>query len=282
MTIEDHFPEIYRRSNQHSIDWQSRYLWSERIQLASLLFAALFANLDDGGPALAALSFSIAIAAHLFRLITKADQKWWNGRAGAESTKTACWRYVVGGAPFPIGAAAADTELAARLTELASKVAEIVPVPVSEGHLTDEMRAARAQTLDDRIELYQRDRIRNQMRWYADHSTLNAERGRMWSWAAIASQAAGLIVGLGAAVNDWHFDYVGLLSAGAASAVAWVAVKQFEVLARSYAVASNELSSIDVSITATTRDEDDWSAFVNEAEEAISREHTSWRASRAV
>jgi hypothetical protein len=62
-----------------------------------------------------------------------------------------------------------------------------------------------------------------------------------------------------------------------------MAVKQYQTLARSYAVASAELGAIDVKITGNPAwEEAAWASFVNEAEEAISREHVSWRASRAV
>jgi conflict system pore-forming effector with SLATT domain len=44
-------------------------------------------------------------------------------------------------------------------------------------------------------------------------------------------------------------------------------------------VASQELSTISGQVDLTTTEED-WAHFVDQAEEAISREHTLWRASR--
>ena len=44
-----------------------------------------------------------------------------------------------------------------------------------------------------------------------------------------------------------------------------------------------DIGAIDVKITGNPAwEEAAWASFVNEAEEAISREHVSWRASRAV
>jgi hypothetical protein len=280
--IEQYFPEFYNKADEHSGIWQKRYLWTERVQLVALLLAAALASFGDSKPLLVVLCFAAATLAHLYRLITKADEKWWNGRAGAESAKTVCWRFVVGGAPFAVEVPNAEPELATRLSEIASKVAKLVPVAVSQGYITEEMKAARQQSLGDRVATYQEERIRGQMTWYSKKSTVNAERGWHWSLAAIGSQVGALLLGIIAAASDWNFDFVGLLAAAAASAVAWVAVNQYEVLARSYAVASNELSSIDVRISSTEWSEGKWAVFVNEAEEAISREHTSWRASRAV
>jgi len=48
-------------------------------------------------------------------------------------------------------------------------------------------------------------------------------------------------------------------------------------------VARNELWAIDAEVSHKHwDDEDEWATFVNESEEAISREHTLWRASRGV
>jgi hypothetical protein len=280
--IEDHFPGFYRKADQHSRTWQKRYLWSQRVQIVALLIPAAVASFWDPDALVVVLSFAGATLSHSFRLLTRADEKWWNGRAGAESAKTISWKYVVGGNPFTIDNADAEVELAMRLTEIATKIAKAVPVSVSQAPVTDEMRAVRQRALDERVRIYLHERIRDQMAWYSTNSDLNVAAGRYWSFAAIAAQAAALMLGIVGAVNQWSFDSVGIFSTGAAAAVAWVAIKQFEVLGRSYAVASNELSSIDARIRSEIWDEESWGAFVNEAEEAISREHTSWRASRAV
>lgn len=280
--IENGFPEFFKKSDAHSQLWQNRYLRSERLQLVCLLLAALFANFDGWGMVLVVLLFVVAVGSNIFRLVSKADQKWWNGRAGAESAKTVSWRYVVGGAPFGVGVTGVDQLLASRLSELATKVADMVPVAVSASAVTAHMHALRGQALDHRINEYQHHRIQDQMRWYCAKSEFNEHRGQQWSWLAILAQMVGLGFGVVALLMNVGFDFVGLFSAAAASAVAWSAVKQHEVLARSYAVASNELGIIDAQISDTSWDEEAWAAFVNEAEEAISREHTSWRASRAI
>ena len=280
--IEDGFPEFFKKSDAHSLLWQARYLRSERAQLVCLLLAALCANFGRGGLVLVVLLFVVAVGSNIFRLVSKADQKWWNGRAGAESAKTVSWRYVVGGAPFSLDQPMVDQLLAQRLSELATKVADMVPVAVGTSAVTSDMRTLRAEPLSRRVEEYQRHRVKDQMEWYCSKSEFNEQRGQYWSWLAILAQVVGMGLGIVGLVQHLDFDFVGLLSAAAAAAVAWSAVKQHEVLARSYAVASNELGIIDAQISDSTWDEEGWAAFVNEAEEAISREHTSWRASRAV
>lgn len=278
--IENHFPEFFRRADDHSARWQRRYLRMQKVQLGALLLAAAVAAVGDYP--LPVLLFGVAIAAQLYRLTARADEKWWNGRAGAESAKTASWLYVVGGAPFNINNPNADLELARRLREIGDKVARILPVPTGQAHVTAEMVAVRTQPLPERVEIYQRERIQDQCQWYAKNSELNEKGGRWSAFLGVAMQTLGLLFGVAAAVYHWRLDAVGLFASLAASAVAWSAVKQYETLERSYAVASSELSTIEVEISSRSwTDESAWAAFVNASEDAISREHTSWRASRA-
>lgn len=280
--IEDEFSDFYRRADAHSFRWQVRYLWSEKVQLLALLLAAGTAALG-APPFPVVLLFGLALVAQVFRLASHADEKWWNGRAGAESAKTASWLFVVGGEPFDIGNLQADVELATRMADVAKEVAKLVPVPAGDTHVTAAMRSVRARPLGERIQVYHRERIRGQRDWYATKSEFNAKRSTAWSSAAIAASGLALGFGIAAAVYEWSLDAIGFFSAVGASLVAWIAVKQYQTLARSYAVASAELSAIDVQIESRQSwTESEWSSFVNAAEDAISREHTSWRASRAV
>ena len=274
-------PDFFQRSDKYAIDWQRLYLAVERVQLVSLVLAAAAAAVG-AAPVVVIVCFALALMAQIFRLTTRADERWWNGRAGAESAKTSGWLYMVGGEPFGIGSPAADEELAKTLTSIADKVAHLAPIATSGNHVTDGMRVIRSLPLDERIERYRKDRIEGQQTWYASNSRKNATRANIWAAAGITSTALALLIGIICAVNDWTFDAVGLFSALAASIAAWLVLKQHQILARSYAVASNELSVIDTQIRARTWDEDAWARYVNDAEEAISREHTSWRASRAV
>lgn len=280
--IEEGFPEFYRRADAESVRWQARYLWSERVQLVALVITTGIAALS-GPPVSVVLFFGLALVAQIYRLVLRADEKWWNGRAGAESTKTASWLFVVGGEPFDISNAQADLEFSARITGVAKDVARLIPVPTGDAHVTPEMRSVRARPLSERITVYQHDRIRGQCSWYASKSDFNRKRSTAWSSAGVAASGLALGFGIAAAVYDWSLDAVGLFAAAGASIAAWIAVKQYQVLARSYAVASAELSEIDVQIQSRENwTESEWASFVNAAEEAISREHTSWRASRAV
>jgi hypothetical protein len=92
---------------------------------------------------------------------------------------------------------------------------------------------------------------------------------------SIVLEIAGLIGGALKAFGWIDFDLLAFLAA------AWMEAKQHRTLATAYGIASQELASI-ASELPTLHSEERWAAFVAQAEEAISREHTLWRASRGL
>jgi hypothetical protein len=98
---------------------------------------------------------------------------------------------------------------------------------------------------------------------------------------SIVLEVAGVIGGALKAFGWISFDLLGVLAAAAGSVMAWIEAKQHRNLATAYGIASQELAAI-ASELPTLNGEERWAAFVGRAEEAISREHTLWRASRGL
>lgn len=73
-------------------------------------------------------------------------------------------------------------------------------------------------------------------------------------------------------------DLAGLMAAIIAAGGAWVGVKQFAPLAAAYSIAAMELAIQADKLKNIP--ESDWPVVAADAEEAISREHTMWIASR--
>lgn len=90
------------------------------------------------------------------------------------------------------------------------------------------------------------------------------------------------LIGGGVKAVGWiDVDLLGIFAAAAAAATAWMQAKQHRNLATAYGVTSQELAAIASELEALS-DESAWADFVTEAEDAISREHTLWRASLGV
>ena len=284
------FPVLYRSADRESLRAQRSYLRSLRVRLGSLIVAAfggaLTLNAAGGfhiGGGLAFLAFACALGAELFLATTSPLTTWYEGRAAAESAKTLAWRYMVRAQPFEGDGPDVDKQFLAQTYSLLQDLRSI-PLGTEEPdahQITDKMRQVRALEFDERRQVYLADRIADQQRWYSEKERWNDRRARGWVLVSIVLQFAGLVGGALKMFGWVTIDLLGFLAASAGSVTAWIEAKQYRNLATAYGIASQELASI-ASELPTLHSEERWAAFVSQAEEAISREHTLWRASRGL
>jgi hypothetical protein len=140
------------------------------------------------------------------------------------------------------------------------------------------MREVRALSLVERQRQYLVGRIDDQRVWYAKRAAWNERRSAQWSVGLAALETVGLVAAVLAAVRLVNFDLPGIVGAVAAGGVAWLQARQHRQLASAYAVATMELAAVAERVN-WPQTEVEWAHFVDEAEEAISREHTLWWAS---
>jgi hypothetical protein len=283
-------PALYRSADRESERAQRSYLRSLRVRLGALLVAAFGGALTlttaggfQVGGGLAFLAFACALGAELFLATTSPLTTWYEGRAAAESAKTLAWRYMVRGEPFEVDTPDVDKQFLAQTYSLLQDLQSIALGTAEPGahQITDKMRRVRALDFNERRQVYLVDRIADQQRWYSEKARWNARRARVWVLISIVLEIAGLIGGALKAFGWISFDLLGFLAASAGVVVAWIEAKQHRNLATAYGIASQELASI-ASELPTVNSEERWAAFVSQAEEAISREHTLWRASRGL
>jgi hypothetical protein len=292
LVTESEFPALYSAADRNSLDGQRRSLNAIRLRLAMLVLAAAFglftwrttSGADVAGIG-AAVAFVVALLAELYLLQARPDRLWYDGRAVAESAKTLTWRYIVGGSPFGREEVSDDREaerlLLDRFRQIAGDLrgAHLVPVSAAADQITPGLRRLRGLALEERRELYRDERIGGQQAWYARSALRHEQRATQWSLALTSLEALGLTGGVLKATGVLGVDLLGLAGAVVAAGAAWVHAKQHQSLANAYAVASQELAAISGQV-GWAASEQEWAHFVDQAEEAISREHTLWRASR--
>jgi SMODS and SLOG-associating 2TM effector domain 3/SMODS and SLOG-associating 2TM effector domain 1 len=290
IVADSEFPPLYQAADQNSLDGQRRFLNATRLRLVMLVVAAGFGlfswrrSWGDLAGLGGAVAFVVALLAELYLLQARPDRLWYDGRAVAESAKTLTWRYLVGGSPFgrdEVTDREADRLLLDRFRQITGDLRGAHLVPVAEGaeQLSPALRAVRALPLEERRELYRGERIGGQQAWYARSARRNERRATQWSLVLTGLEALGLAGGVLKATGAVQLDLLGFGGALVAAGAAWVQAKQHQNLANAYGVASQELSAIGGQIDWTSS-EQEWAHFVDQAEEAISREHTLWRASR--
>ncbi|WP_433555794.1 DUF4231 domain-containing protein [Pseudonocardia xinjiangensis] len=282
-------PGLFHAADRASLAAQRRFLIASRLRLGLLVAAAVSGALtlmNHRAIDFAAVGTVVALlgsaVVELWLLKDRPERTWYDGRALAESAKTTAWRFAVAGAPF---GAALDARTAERL--LADQLMALLrdapssSIGLTSGMaITTPMRTLRASDLEHRRATYVRERIDDQISWYATKARQNERHGSYWRIALLTVEATGVVAALFRATGHIRFDLAGIVAAVAAAFVAWLSLKQHESLARAYAFAANELAIASTRLH-TAHDETGWSTEVDNAEQAISREHTMWRASRS-
>jgi hypothetical protein len=286
----DDFPALYQSADRTSLEAQGRFLAALRVRLVGLLVAAIGGLITwslwgiQVGGLLSLVAFLAALGAELYTAVVRPDRAWYEGRAAAESAKTLTWRFVVRGESFEDGEGEeAEQSFLNELREILQDL-DAVQLSVVESvgsQVTPKMRDLRARDFATRRQLYIVGRIQDQKSWYSRKAKWNEKRAHGWFVASIVLQLGGVIGGAARAFGDLDIDLLGLLAAVAATIIAWAQAKQHQTLATAYAVTALELASV-ASEAEAIKTEEMWGRFVGQAEEAISREHTLWRASRGL
>lgn len=282
---DEDLPELFRVADATARAAQRRYLRSTAAQLGLLIVAAAtgaFGAKVAQGLALAAFLAAAVLRTHL--IASKPDAEWFEGRAAAESVKTMSWRFAVGGHPYRIDdsdAGQSERGFTSQLLEIVRPLTAIVLIPSVDpvDQVTPAMRRVRTAALADRRHVYLEDRIENQRHWYALRAREHHHRAHVWSFVMLGFEIVGVSGSVAKLLGTFSYDVVGLIATIAGAAAAWLQTRQHDSLVSAYSIAAREIAEI-AAIAPDSGTEEEWAAFVEGAEGAISREHTLWRASR--
>jgi hypothetical protein len=144
------------------------------------------------------------------------------------------------------------------------------------------MSRLRALPLLDRRKGYQSDRIDQQLGWYRAKATTSDRVAKRWFVFLVAIQTLAIASAIGRILNpDFVYWPSGVLASIATGVLGWLQAKRFQDIAVSYSLTAHDISLLREKLR-DVNSEQDFSAFVGDAENAFSREHTQWRARRDV
>lgn len=253
------------------------------IQLAAPIAAVLFGLIGPGWPRIVAVAmFALGLATSIAMQLRRPERAWFDGRALAESIKTIAWRYVMGVSPYDgDDLAAAGDRFHTRFKALIGEYQQMGGA-LAKGagpDITDEMRTLRQLSLAERRGTYSEQRLGDQVTWYSEQARSNESRATLWLWLITVLQLGGLVLASVQLAALTEANLLPVLAAVIAAAFAWLQLKRHQELAKAYGVAALELGTLLGRINECDSAER-LAAFVEEAEEAMSREHTLWRARR--
>jgi hypothetical protein len=118
-----------------------------------------------------------------------------------------------------------------------------------------------------------------QIDWYSHTATARDRSSRRWRSWALSGELVGVLAGTVKAAGVIPIDLLGVVSAAVAGMTAWFQAHRLDTEAAAYSLTAREIRHI-LSLLDENAEADDWAKFVDQAESAISREHTMWTAGR--
>ncbi|WP_104817868.1 DUF4231 domain-containing protein [Kitasatospora sp. MMS16-BH015] len=307
---DDLLPELFWTADSSSLQGQRRAVSLSRWELLMLVAAAATGSAD--GPVwawLAALAYGATVALAALAGRQNPQGLWYEGRAAAESVKTLSWKYAVradayqpppktlpdaerlydvqlGGIISQFGTTRAIPQIARVQAELDLWRGPLAGRPPRHPQITETMKQLREQPLAVRREVYLRERVLAQRDWYREKARRCANASRRASTLGVVLPLAGLVLAVLRALGWYSYDALGTLSAVAASVAAWAQLRQYRPQAAAYSLAASELTLVEAQLGQLAVDsaqaEETWARLARDAEDAISREHTTWQARREV
>lgn len=284
---DDKLPAFFLASDAAARNAQRAALNGNLVRLIGAVAAAIGGAFSftlgrlDLWALVALLGFIAAFGAELFMVLQHPERNWYQARAGAESAKTLSWRYAVCADPFfaELSRGEADNLFRERISQVARQVSQAVALPSGDtSSPTPAMHRVRDSSIEVRRGIYLTERTRSQRDWYTRKAIANKRASAYWRGTLLTAELVAVALAAIRLSGGWDIDLAGVLAAGIGAGAAWLALKQHTALRSAYALTAAELETQIASLTAA--ENADWPKAVADAEEAISREHTMWLASR--
>jgi len=294
MMSDDSYPGLYRYADLASLAAQRTHVRFHKAHLGSLVLTSAtgaitalnVAWLNTWLYTAMALVLTFGLVILWIMRASQDDKVWFDGRAVAESVKTATWRFMMKAPPFHEDGKA-EEQFVAQLKEIREARPHlgkhIAAKQDADGlSITPFMREKRTGSLQDRRAFYVSDRLTDQKAWYARKAKLNADAGRRWFWIVTGLQMLAVALAVIQAVSGgMKINVVPVITTCAAAFAAWGQMKRHDELAQSYALATQELEELASLANGQTTDAD-FVQLVEQTENSVSREHTMWCARRDI
>lgn len=232
--------------------------------------------------------FLIGIIRQLLATKKEFEKKWFAFRAVAESIKSLAWQYGMACGNFSesnLDACKLFLQRIKRIKEIFQINPDTETISIeSSNDLKQSMLEVRKLGWQDKRNIYIKERLEDQIKWYTNKAKINKKKSDLYDWTIIILQIVGILICL---VLLFIHPIVNGASALAftvtliVSIIGWSRSKQHAELVEPYLNAARELNDIRQEIN-LAGGEADFQILIEEAEQAISREHTMWLAKRGL
>jgi hypothetical protein len=282
-------PSLHRAADRVSLDGQQSYMRWIHADLAATAAAAAFGAVGAIGPGgwrraatiVAVIALIIATILRWVTRVNRPNRAWFDGRAVAESVKTAAWRFVMHAVPYSGDTSHAERTFVDRVQAIMAERRDLSLASAetaSVSQISPRMREIRALPFLARRRTYLASRLSDQIDWYSRRGHDHRVAARRWFVIGVVFELAALAAAVLRVADLGAVNLIGVFTTFAAGVTAVNQLHGHDELARSYGLAAQELSSVGTLLEAA--DEQQFLSLVGDAEGAISREHTMWMAKR--
>lgn len=283
---QDTLPELYQSADQASLSAECLFFWGLHAYLILLVTAALVSFIwpkDSCGSIASSALFLISLGIIIALRVKRPDDLWYNGRAVSESVKTRSWRWCMRSKPYEdtdndeVVSKQFINDLNAILNQNRSLSVFLQSNAGIRCSISATMRTIRGLSLEERLELYKEQRIRNQANWYSLKSQFNKHRAKQWFWVSVILHGTAICMLLYSVRDAGFSPPVGVVATAAGAVLTWLQAKKHNELNSIYALTAHEIVLIKGEAL-SVKSEKQLSEFVINSETAFSREHTQWAA----
>jgi hypothetical protein len=276
------YPAVYQAASELSAQSQKDFFRAFLGNITLLVIATFISIANSPCAQVAILQAMIllgALAGAIYLFAGRPDQRWYGGRAVAESIKTLTWRYVSRAEPFDQTDTIDRHQFGLKLRAIVDQnkeVSKLLTTHLAGQQIAPELDVLRNATTDSRLDFYRVHRIAEQQTWYAKKASENSRMVKRFFIALIVTISIAIFFAIAKVKYPtapfWPTDFFVTAAAGLLS---WIQAKRFQELSASYALTAHEISLIRESAAGPMTDAE-LSQFVGDAENAFSREHTQW------
>ncbi|MBC6995880.1 DUF4231 domain-containing protein [Neolewinella lacunae] len=285
------FPALFRTCDSYSMAAQRKYIFWFRFELLLLVTGGVVGTLDIENEQygkyiaiLAAALFLGGLVVSFYRKFEKLEDSWYIGRALAESIKSVTWRYAVKGEPFEETIENVDSIFRKMMREFIDENKEFIKGNIPEDNMhavSPKMKEIRNSSFEDRKTTYLSERVNDQLSWYRRKSNYNKKKKDVFFGFTVIAYSLAIVTHLILISDNTFLNVTSIFATVVGCLISWTTMKKYQELSQSYAVTAHEISLI-LESGAEINNQEDFYAFVGDAEAAFSREHTLWLARRDV
>lgn len=265
-----------RWADENSRKQKAHFLRFQRLLSGLGVVATAVSLLEFSGKQVVLSILLASMAALTLRsIVSDSERNWYVLRALAESIKRVEWRALMGS--FGAASTIADSEIREIWKSMRDNLSSEIRLlaPGHDNEIAEATSIVESTPFDKKKAIYREKRILDQINWYQTKAVVHIRR---WRFLKSLATFLLLVVMALAIMNLSVGSMIPALLSVVAYATAENALGQNSSVASAYGVAADELREILSMVDSLP--EAQWPQFVSDSEEAISREHGSWRASR--